>query len=571
MSSEIAILVIDPTPVLEIIVKTCFPDHSILRVPDGITAIEMIRSHPEVGVLLCNCRRDKEVGIRSLLFGLNEYYPFLRSIIISPYKDLATIRNFMNLRAFDFLAKPVQSQDIALTVRKALRYVQQHREIYGRLQQSDETLHLQEAMYHVIVEHQYDLICRFSPSDGRLTFANRAWYWFFGEDWEEIYRRTFWEFFPHKKQSQLQELLVTLSPTNSNMTFESELRLSQTSTFWVQWQIVGIFDPEGTLWEYQAVGRDLTGYKQQLQTAAIERYRFGRLIGKSSAMQEVYMHITAAAETNATVLIIGETGTGKELAARTIYEKGSRQNKPFVVVNCSAIPEHLFESAFFGHRRGAFTGADQNTPGFFDAAHQGTLFLDEIGELPLNMQAKLLRAIDTGEFTLVGETELRQIDVRIIAATNQKLETLVQQGAFREDLFYRVKMLSLHLPPLRERREDIPLLIEHFLHQADYTEYPFPISGQIWTLWYQYDWPGNVRELEHEVQRYLSMRQFEKAKNIRQDKPRAWTLPEILSGFEKQYILEVLKQCKNNKTLAAKRLGIQRRTLHRKLRNLGLM
>ena len=241
----------------------------------------------------------------------------------------------------------------------------------------------------------------------------------------------------------------------------------------------------------------------QLRSAIEDRARFGEIVGKSPVMQAVYAQIVTAAAVEANVLISGESGTGKELAARTIHQISHRKTQEFVAVNCGAIPENLFEREFFGHRKGAFTGAEKDTPGFFDRAHKGTLFLDEVGELPLAMQVKLLRVIETGEYTPVGDNRSRQVDVRLIAATNKNLETLVKQGAMRDDFFYRIYVLAITMPPLRDHREDIPLLIEHFLQQHGEGEPPPTIPERIIDTLSQREWPGNVRELYNVLQRYL--------------------------------------------------------------------
>jgi transcriptional regulator with PAS, ATPase and Fis domain len=245
-----------------------------------------------------------------------------------------------------------------------------------------------------------------------------------------------------------------------------------------------------------------------LKVGLKERYKLGDIIGRSPAMQIVYELVSQAASSDVHVIIVGESGTGKELVARTIYELSRRKKKAFVAVNCSAITESLFEREFFGHQKGSFTGADRNQPGFFDEAHKGTLFLDEIGELNLPMQVKLLRVLENGEYIPVGETRAKRADARIISATNQDLSALVRQGKFREDLFYRIHVLDVKLPPLRERKEDIPLLVEFFL-----ARFPSPgkkpyLTGKMLDMLAHYEWPGNVRELQNTIQRFLVTNQI---------------------------------------------------------------
>jgi PAS domain S-box-containing protein len=321
----------------------------------------------------------------------------------------------------------------------------------------------------------------------------------------------------------------------------------------------------------------------QLRSAIEDRSRFGEFVGKSPAMQEVYAQIVTAAAVEANVLISGESGTGKELAARTIHQISQRKTQEFVAVNCGAIPENLFEREFFGHRKGAFTGAEKDKPGFFDRAHKGTLFLDEIGELTPAMQVKLLRVIETGEYTPVGDNRSRQVDVRLIAATNKNLETLVKQGVMRDDFFYRIYVLAIPLPPLRNHREDIPLLIEHFLQQRGEGDiYPTIPESIIETLSHR-DWPGNVRELYNVLHRYLQEHRLEFTDTRRSESVESGTVSglecdlqgrsfhEAVEAYEKRLIANALEQHHDNTAKTAARLGMPLRTLYRKIKQYRLL
>jgi transcriptional regulator with PAS, ATPase and Fis domain len=309
-----------------------------------------------------------------------------------------------------------------------------------------------------------------------------------------------------------------------------------------------------------------------------ERYRFGDIIGKSLPMQQVYELILKASATDASVVIYGESGTGKDLIAQMIHQLSERQSKAFVPVNCGSIQETLFEREFFGHRKGTFTGALSDKPGFFDAAHQGTLFLDEIGELSLTVQAKLLRAIDNKGYTPVGAQTAKYADVRIIAATNRNLKDLVKQDLMRKDFFYRINVIAITVPPLRERREDIPLLAEHFLKQYGKSNTPQVLPGRIVELLYHHDWPGNIRQLQNVLQRYLAFKRLMFDDDIHEKEPgergalvseviehKQVGLREIMEDVEKEIIAEVLAQNHGNKSKTAEMLRIPRRTLGRKM------
>ena len=317
--------------------------------------------------------------------------------------------------------------------------------------------------------------------------------------------------------------------------------------------------------------------KHQVQEASKDRYKFGQIIGKSPAMQETYEHIAHAAASDANVVITGESGTGKELVAQTIHQQSKRRKKPFVPVNCGAIPENLFESEFFGHRKGAFTGADRNKAGLLDAAHSGTLFLDEVGELPPVMQVKLLRALQSGEYTPVGDNAIRQVDVRVIAATNQNLVEQREQGIVRDDFFYRLYVIAIHLPPLRDRKGDIPLLVEHFLEQY-HPEEVIMLSGQMLEALWQYHWPGNIRELQNTIQRYLAgeglefigSHQVSSQGNPHIAEPGEQNLRKATERFEKSLIASVLEQKHYHTAKAAEVLGIPLTTLYRKIKKYQL-
>ena len=311
-----------------------------------------------------------------------------------------------------------------------------------------------------------------------------------------------------------------------------------------------------------------------LRSSMKERYRFRNIIGKSLAMQEVYELILKAAHSDASTAIFGESGTGKELVALAIHELSSKQNKEFVTVNCGAIPENLLESEFFGHRKGAFTGAYTDKVGYLDIVNDGTLFLDEVAELPLTMQVKLLRAIDGGDYTPVGSNKVKSSSFRVITATNRSLINLVKEGLMREDFFYRIHVIPIALPPLRERREDIPLLIDHFLNMYRDKGKEVRIPAKIRDAMFSYPWPGNVRELQNAIRRYLSVGRWD-ALNLTQsiqagDLLDSYSLKGAVEDLEKTAMRKALEQVRWNKTRAAQLLGISRRSLFRKMKRLDL-
>ncbi len=313
---------------------------------------------------------------------------------------------------------------------------------------------------------------------------------------------------------------------------------------------------------------------------------FPGLIGRSAAIEQVMRGVEKVRDTRVPVLILGETGTGKELVARAIHYTSNRRDKLFVAQNCSALPENLLESELFGHVRGAFTGADRDKKGLFELADGGTIFLDEIGEMPVLLQAKLLRVLQEGEIWPIGAPRPKRVDVRVVSATHRDVEKMVADGTFRQDLFYRLAVYPLSLAPLRERREDIPVLAKHFLTRYA-REFGRSLSGftpEVLDLLTAYDWPGNVRELQNEIQRVLIGRlegdlvlpedlsprvRGHSSAMAEGDLPRG-TLTEMMDAVERVLLARALRDHANNKTRTAQALGITREGLHKKLARFGM-
>ncbi len=315
------------------------------------------------------------------------------------------------------------------------------------------------------------------------------------------------------------------------------------------------------------------------------RDAYGDIIGKCSQMQELYRLLDKVSATDSTVLVLGENGTGKELVARAIHEHSARKDQPFVVQNCSAFNDNLLDSELFGHARGAFTGAVKSKKGLFELADGGTFFLDEIGDMSPALQVKLLRILQEGTFIPVGSTQTQKVDVRIVAATQRDLKEMLRQGQFREDLYYRVNVVSVALPPLRERLADVPLLVDHFLDCHAEPKRKIRLSSACRQRLAEYHWPGNVRELENEIERVLVLQSG--ADEIDEDTlspriryhdyrpggeggPPTLTLPQAIARLERAMILDHLKRAQWNKTRAAVSLGISRRNLIRKVQSYQL-
>lgn len=325
--------------------------------------------------------------------------------------------------------------------------------------------------------------------------------------------------------------------------------------------------------DHQELVEENLSLRQKLE----DHYHFEDIIAKSSKMQRLIEVIKIVAKTNATVLITGESGTGKELVARAIHSQSHRPNKPFVAVSCAALPESLLESELFGHEKGSFTGAYVQKKGKFEFANGGTLFLDEIGEMSANIQVHLLRVLEEKEFTRVGGNEPIKVDVRVISATNKDLRRAIANGQFREDLYYRLNVVAIELPPLRERKEDIPLLAQHFLskfaleNQKNITEF----SPDAIKFLLEYDWPGNIRELENAIERavILSKDSFITIADLPHENlllTGSALVGKNIKEVEKNHIMNVLCETGGNYSEAARILGISRMTLYNKVKEFDL-
>jgi len=483
----------------------------------------------------------------------------------------------------DYLTKPVQHEEVLARIDAHLTI----RKLQQRLQEQNTLLEEQNERFRTLSEATFEGI--FIHDEGRILEVNQAMEKMFGYQRSEVLGRNVLEFVP----PEFHQIVLEHIRTKDETPYEAEGIKKDGSIFPVEVQ-ARTMPYQGRDVRIVAI-RDLTWRRAMEEERALLRkenivlrstiknhYKFGEIIGKSHIMQEVYQLIVKASVSDANVLICGESGTGKELVARTIHQRSERKEQTFLAVNCGAIPESLFEREFFGHRKGTFTGADRDKPGYFDRAHRGTLFLDEVAELTPTTQAKLLRVVEDKEYTPLGNTVSKTADVRIIAATNKDLKEQLHKELIREDFFYRIRVIVINLPPLRDRKEDIPLLIEHFLDQyADGKERP-TIPARIVDMLCAYGWPGNVRELQNELQRYLTEQRLEFIGNVPPEstgRDRAESLGLNLEGMplreavetlEKYLIARVLTQNAGHKGKAAKMLSISPRALYERIKKYRL-
>ena len=456
-----------------------------------------------------------------------------------------------------------------------------------------ENLKRTEAEYLGIFENATEGIYQTSQ-DGRFLSANPAMARIFGFSSPEELMASITDvghqlYVNPERRHQFLDLIRHRRPVSD---FEVEFFRKDGSTFWASLHARPIYDETDALRFINGIISDVTEQKNRMEALHEEnirlkanikgRYRFGKIIGKSPVMQRIYELILKAAASDAGVIVYGESGTGKELVAEAIHEMSDRKEKPFVTVNLGAVPETLLESEFFGYKKGAFTGANADKRGLLQSADKGTLFLDELGEIGPNLQAKLLRAIEGGGFTPVGGLEAETSDFRIIAATNKDLKQQVKKGLMREDFLYRIHIIPIHLPPLRERKEDIPLLIEHFMQNHPPSKNLPKITVAVMEALTSYDWPGNVRELQNTLHRYVTLGEVDFlgeqtiapggeisnfGDNTRHEKI---ALDQAVADSEKTTILSALKNYDGHKTKTASALGISRATLFNKMKKYGI-
>lgn len=468
--------------------------------------------------------------------------------------------------------------------------------LYGDLKEAEEK-------YRGIFENAVEGIYQTTP-EGRFISANPAMARIlgFGSTRELLDQICDIEHQLYVDPDRRNEFIDRIRENETVSGFEVEFYRKDGSRFWASLYSRPVYDDSENLTFIEGILTDVTDKKRamealhereeylrkenvRLRSNIKDRYKFGNIVGKSPAMQEVYELILKAATTDVNVIIYGESGTGKELVARAIHDMSDRKGKRFVPVNCGAIPQNLLESEFFGYKKGAFTGAIGDKRGYLELADEGSLFLDELGEMDLNIQAKLLRAIEGGGYTPVGGTEEKISNIRIIAATSRDLKEHVQKGLMREDFYYRVHIVPIYLPPLRERREDIPLLIHHFLKIYEYEKDLPPMTGRILEDLMSYDWSGNVRELENTLHRYATLKELdflgtssrEQADSIPpsvdlsfDSKEKSPKLGDFIEGLEKKYIAQLLAQYHWNRSKVASILGISRRYLFTKMKNYGI-
>jgi len=550
----------------------------VLTAENGREGLDILHKSPP-DIVLVDLNMPVVNGFE-VLKEIRKKNPEIPRIVISGEGEMADVIQALHLGAWHYLTKPIESYDI---VEHAVEQALEKADLIKQNHAYQDGL---ENKLATILERFPGYVFTCTP-DFRITYANKRLLDYsnrnmLGEPCHKVICGT----------ERVCSWCPIISYTSREM-IRQEVENPKNSR-WYDTTYLPVLDQGGKVVEYQVVMLDITEQKQRLHEAEerenilrqensrlleslADRFRFGNIIGKSKPMQEVYRTILDAAGSEASVVIYGESGTGKELVAQSIHDNSSRKEGPFICVNCGAIPENLIESEFFGYMKGAFSGAAKNKFGYLDIADSGTLFLDEVGDIPLHLQIKLLRAIEGGGFTPLGGTEIKKPDVRIISATNKDLTQLVKQGQMRQDFLYRIHVIPVHLPPLRDRKEDIRLLIDHFFELYD-QENSKSLPSNIRKSLLSHPWPGNVRELQNTIHRFVTLGKLDflmlEPDDIMQDNTsllpeisdETHSLPETMDHLEKQVIIRIFEKNNWHQSRTANALKIDRKTLYRKMK-----
>ncbi len=515
-------------------------------------------------VLICDIFLGDRRGT-DLVGVLKEMGAICPVIVLTGKPSLATAAEAVRIGAFDYLTKPVEKQALLKVVKQALRHkaLEEEKEQYR---------HRITAIFQSVKEGIITVDRRLRVLDANPQVASIC-----GVEPARIVGLAFGRALDQCRGSCVKLLEQAMAQDRNLEEVTVECGRSSRPDQLVVLNSSPLAGQQGHQRELVLTIRDVTRL-HRLEKRLDTRRPFHRLVGQSPQMQRIYRFIDDLAPTSTTVLVTGESGTGKELVVEALHYRSPRAPKPLVKVNCGAIAESLLESELFGHVKGAFTGAERNKSGRFLAAAGGTIFLDEIGEISPRLQMGLLRVIQDKRFEPVGSSSPLEVDVRIVAATNADLEDRVRQGLFRQDLYYRLKVFDIHLPPLRERKDDIPLLVQHFIqkNRQSFDKDVLGISDNVMELFLRFPWPGNVRQLEHAIEhafvvcRGTTILVDHLPADIVQYRPDPDSVPREREALDREAVLAALTACDWNKAKAARRLGVSRTTLYRKIAEYGI-
>ena len=588
MRDKPIILVVDDNPInLRVLVKNLQAEYDLLVSKTGESALKNALKHMPDLILLDIMLPDMDGFTVCQKLQQDEVTSSIPIIFISSVHDPEQKTRAFNMGGVDYVTKPFHQAEVIARVQthlqlKGMRETleQQKDVISGQLSEKNRQL-------STLMDNLFGIAYRSDIDEERtmqlMSVGTQSLTGYPADYFTGKFGVPFMSVIIDKDKAEVQEKIT--EALNAGDRFEHEYRIQTKSgeAKWVREQGVGLYDESGKLYAMEGFISDATKSKTQelgirkensVLKKKMQAHYFENIVGDSQAMQELYDMILKAAGTDDNVIVYGESGTGKELVSRAVHDHSTRINGNFVPVNCGAVPEHLFESEFFGHKKGAFTGAVTNRRGFLEQADGGTLFLDELGEISLIGQIKLLRAIEGGGFTPVGGDGTVHVKPRIVAATNRNLMELVQNGTMRSDFFYRIHVVPIYIPPLRERKQDIPQLIEHFMRMFPHSDDRPAITTEVLNAFIAYDWPGNIREMQNALHQYLHLgvltlggeRIITASDVMQKNTVLQEPLDRAVARFERQYILDILKLNDWRRMNTANTLQIDRKTLFRKMR-----
>lgn len=590
-SANSLIMIVDDTATnIDILAATLKDQYRLTVAKDGLTALERAKNQP-VDLILLDILMPEMDGFEVCKrLKLDPATAEIPVIFITAMEETEHKTRGFELGAVDYITRPFHASEVLARVDTHLTLRQMHLDLEDKNKIIKRALAEKSRQLDALIANLPGMVYH-AKFDGQwqMDFVSDGCFQLTGIDPETFLKSSGRHYDVMTNPADLKrvedELRTALAAKSSYELLYRIMTLSGKEK-WVLEQGTGVYDRAGVLKGAEGVISDVTEKQRaslalaqenrQLKSKISNREQFGDIVGKSPAMQKVYELILKSAECNDSVIIYGPSGTGKELVAKAIHKNSDRNEKPFVPINCGAIPESLFESEFFGHKKGAFSGADTDKKGVLDMANGGTLFLDELGEISLSMQVKLLRVMDGNGYIPVGGTELKKPDIRFVCATNRDLQQQIRKKRLREDFFFRVHIIPITLPPLKERKEDIPLLVEHFFNSYPKGDETLKITPEISEALMSYSWPGNIRQLQNMVYQYLVLGELDFLDPSRMgddskgntDSDRS--LKQAVEGFEKTYISRVLKTYKGKKGMVADALKVDRKTLFRKIKRYGL-
>ncbi len=543
--------------------------HQVTAVPNYDTAMNSLLKN-SFDLVFADVLLGKHTGI-DVLREVGKRGYFVPVIMITGQPSIDSAAEAVRLGAFDYLPKPVRKETLLRVTASALRHKKLHEEKQRIEEEKDRLFGHLKAVFNSVQDAIVSV-----DTDMRVIECNSAAETFFARARTEIIGKGLDDVCTGCCNGCVDVIRSTLKRGEAILEQQVNCEASTGSQRVVVLTCTPLVDSAGTPLAAVLAIRDITRL-YDLERELHDRRHYRRIVGKSVKMQEIYNMVDNLRETETTVLITGPSGTGKELIAEALHEDSPRTSKALIKVNCSALSENLLESELFGHVKGAFTGAVRDKAGRFELADGGSIFLDEIGDISPLIQLKLLRVLQEKEFERVGDAKPLRADVRVIAATNRNLRELVRRGLFREDLFYRLKVVEIALPPLREHNEDIPLLIDHFCKRFNnsFSKRITGVDDNVLSFFMNYHWPGNVRELEHAIEHAFVL--CPGGVVTQEHLPADITGGEAEAGQEEQpmtissdAVKEALRTAGGNKAKAARLLGISRQTIYRKIKELGI-